>query len=121
MTPFLDPGRRVAQQDVNQIDRSKTLSRAVGRRQNLLSLNPPLPNVRRILAVVTVAAGFLQPFVEGTQKCLPATTRALAVAEQQVQALMLMATEFGVGIRLLNETAPLHNVRQAIEHHGVGW
>ena len=115
----LDPLGFGAKQDVDEVMRAETLSRAVNCRKGLLRRNRSVPARARRSAIVAIAAGRVISFSEIAEEDLPPARAGLAVTDQRLDLLPLdPALAIGCLTRL-EQAEQAHHIGHAVGHPGV--
>jgi hypothetical protein len=109
----------LAQQHIDQVADAVALAGAEHRRQRLAGRLGGVPGLDAVDAVVAVAAGLLQHFVEVGQQRLAAAAGFFAQRQHGVELVLLDALVALVAFGVLQHLLEHHHVLQAVGHPGV--
>ena len=93
---------------------------AVDARQELARRLGGVPGLRRLQAVVAVAAGSRMRFAEIGQQCLSTTPGGFAKADQRVELAVLQPLALVAGLAFTDHPPQLHRIAQAVGQPRVG-
>ena len=110
----------LAGEHVDEIVDTKTLAGAIDAGQGFLRRGGGIPGIDGFDAVITVAAGLLQGFIEIGQQRLAAATGDLGKTEHGFEFVVFDAFVLFVGIGLLHHLLEHDHILQAVGHPGIG-
>ena len=119
VVPAADAVAAFAAQHVDEVDRAEALPGAIDRRERFPRLPGRVPGLRRLKASVAVAAG-AAVFAEIAEQAHAPARGRFAQSKQGIELRARNALELLARIRLLDQTALQHQVRQAVGHPRIG-
>ena len=105
-----------AEQHRNQVRRAETLAGARRAGHRLLRGDAAVPGLRRVHAVVAVAACAVVGFAEVGEHHAPPAVGRFAKLQQRVNLALFHALEIFAGFRVLQHLPQHHDVLQAVAH-----